>query len=119
MTTHKLRFHPSNASILLSGSTDGLANVCDTAISDEDEVVMQAFNHGASIHRAGFLSDTEVFALSHDEKLALYDTAETQEKGVATVDFGDMRGVLACQYVANVCPKLHEAGAVIGAGSQE
>ncbi len=90
--------------------------MCDTAISDEDEVVMQAFNHGASIHRAGFLSDTEVFALSHDEKLALYDTAETQEKGVATVDFGDMRGVLACQYVANVCPKLHEAGAVIGGG---
>ena len=71
-----MKFHPENPDILLSGSTDGLVNICDTRISDEDEVVIQAFNHGASIHHAGFLTRTEAYALSHDEKLALYDMAE-------------------------------------------
>lgn len=114
-----MNFHPGHGHILLSGSTDGLVNICDTTISDEDEVVIQAFNHGASIHHAGFLSNTEVFALSHDEKFALYDMAEDEQKGSATRDFGDTRELLRCQYVANVSPKLHQAGAVIGAGSQE
>jgi WD repeat-containing protein 89 len=71
------------------------------------------------VHRAGFLNTTEVFAVSHDEKLALYDMAENVEKGTATLDFGDMREVLGCQYIANLVPKLGGAGAIIGAGSQE
>ena len=94
-------------------------NICDTRISDEDEVVIQAFNHGASIHHAGFLSNTEAYALSHDEKIALYDMAEDQEKGSAMLDFGDVRAVLDCQYVANLSPKLNQVGAILGAGSQE
>lgn len=105
--------------ILLSGSTDGLVNICDTRITDEDEVVIQAFNHDASIHHAAFLNDTEVYAVSHDEKLALYDMAEGYEKGTATTDFGDMRQVLGCQYIANVSAKVNGAGAVIGAGTHD
>jgi len=114
----QLSFHPTNQSLLLSGSTDGLVNVCDTRITDEDEVVIQAFNHG-SVHHAGFLNETEVYAVSHDEKFALYDMAETVQKGSATLDYGDIREVVGCQYVANVTPKLNGTGAVIGAGSQE
>ncbi|OTA63991.1 WD40 repeat-like protein [Hypoxylon sp. EC38] len=115
----ELNFHPSNHNILLSGSTDGLVNIYDTRITDEDEVVIQTFNHDASIHHAAFLNDTEVFALSHDEKLALYDVAESRETGAATTNFGDMREVLGCQYVANVIPKANSAGAVIGAGAHD
>lgn len=94
-------------------------NICDTRITDEDEVVIQTFNHDASIHHAAFLNDTEVFALSHDEKLALYDMSESRENGAATTDFGDMRNVLGCQYIANVFSKANGAGAVIGAGALE
>ncbi|KAI1378826.1 WD40-repeat-containing domain protein [Hypoxylon crocopeplum] len=115
----ELNFHPSDHNILLSGSTDGLVNICDTRITDEDEVVVQTFNHDASIHHAAFLNDTEVFAISHDEKLALYDMAENHENGAATADFGDMRSVLGCQYVANVIVKANGAGAVIGAGAHD
>lgn len=114
----QLNYHPTNPNILLTGSTDGLVNVCDTNITDEDEVVIQTFNHG-SVHHAGFLNDTEIYATSHDETFALYDMAETTEKGSATVDFGDIREVLKCQYVANITAKLGDAGAVVGAGSQE
>ncbi|OAA63735.1 WD40/YVTN repeat-like-containing domain protein [Niveomyces insectorum RCEF 264] len=114
----ELNYHPTRSHILLSGSTDGLVNICDTQITDEDEVVVQAFNHG-SIHHAGFLNDTEVYALSHDEKLALYDMAEEREAGSAIKDFGDIRQALNCQYVASVVPKAGEVGAVLGAGSQD
>ncbi|EOO00747.1 putative wd domain-containing protein [Phaeoacremonium minimum UCRPA7] len=114
----ELNFHPSDAKKLLSGSTDGLVNVSDTRTADEDEVVIQAFNHG-SVHHAGFLNNTEVYALSHDEKFAIYDTAEEEEKGSATNDFGDIREVLKCQYVANVTPKSNGSGAVVGAGAQD
>ncbi|ROW10791.1 hypothetical protein VPNG_05379 [Cytospora leucostoma] len=114
----ELNFHPTSANILLSGSTDGLVNVCDTNIADEDDVVIQAFNHG-SVHHAGFLNGTEVYAVSHDEKFALYDVAESQENGAATWDVGDIREALKCQYVANVASKLGDNGAVIGAGTQD
>ncbi|KAK3987745.1 WD40-repeat-containing domain protein [Cladorrhinum sp. PSN332] len=115
----ELTFHPSRPHILLSGSTDGLINVSDTTITDEDEVVIQAFNHG-SVHHAGFISDTEVYAASHDEKFALYDmTEEAVNKGGATLDLGDIREVVGCQYLADVVPKADGKGAVIGAGSQD
>ncbi|KAI1752165.1 WD40-repeat-containing domain protein [Xylaria castorea] len=115
----ELNFHPSDHNVLLSGSTDGLVNICDTRITDEDEVVIQTFNHDSSIHHAAFLNDTEVYAISNDERLALYDMAEGYEKGAATTDFGDMRAVLGCQYVANIFAKANGAGAVIGAGTHE
>lgn len=80
---------------------------------------MQAtFNHG-SVHRAGFLNATEVYAASHDEKFALYDTAEHTDTGAATLDIGDVRAALGCRYLADVVPKLDGNGAVVGVGAQE
>lgn len=115
----ELNFHRAQPALLLSGSTDGLVSVHDTRIADEDEVTVQTFNHGASIHRAAFLGkSSEVFALSHDERFALYDAAEETVGGDATHDFGDLRELLRCQYVANVTMRT-DGGAVIGAGSQE
>lgn len=115
----QLRFHPSSPHVLLSGSTDGLVNIYDTRVADEDEVILQTFNHDASIHRAGFLSADEVFALSHDERLALYSCDPGFEHGAAATDFGDAREVIGCRYVANVVAKTDGLGAIIGAGSQE
>lgn len=116
----ELAFHATQPALLLSGSTDGLVNVYDTRIADEDEVTVQTFNHGASVHHAAFLApSSEVLAVSHDERFALYDVAEEALGGDATQDFGDLRTVLGCQYVANVTPKMDGVGAVMGAGSQE
>ncbi|KAJ6442642.1 WD domain-containing protein [Purpureocillium lavendulum] len=124
-----LRFHPTQAALLLSGSTDGLVNVYDTRVVDEDELTLQTLNLGASVHDAGFLggssdstdaASSEVYALSHDERFALYDVAEHRASGDATQAFGDLREVLpGVQYVAGVTPKTDGSGAVIGAGSQD
>jgi hypothetical protein len=41
------------------------------------------------------------------------------ENGAAVLDFGDIRQVIGCQYLASIFPKLDGAGAVLGVGSQE
>lgn len=102
----------------MSGSTDGLVNVYDTRVTDEDEVIIQTFNHG-SIHRAGFLNGTEIYAASHDEKVALYDISEDHDAGSATLELGDIRQAVGCQYLTDILPKPDGAGAVVGLGSQE
>ncbi|KAF5645417.1 mitochondrial carrier family [Fusarium sp. NRRL 25303] len=114
-----LSFNPSNPALLLSGSTDGLVNVYDTRVADEDDLTVQTCNVDASIHRAAWLSATEVAALSHDERCALYDVSEERANGDAVQDFGDMRSVLGCQYVADITPKMDGSGAILGAGAQD
>lgn len=115
----QLQFHPTKPQILLSGSTDGLVNVYDTTIQDEEEALHQTINHGASIHHAGFLSDVAIFALSHDEKFSIYELITSLEENAEVgppVHFGDMREGLGGEYVANVI-KREQGGAVVGIGS--
>ncbi|RDW87721.1 hypothetical protein BP5796_03415 [Coleophoma crateriformis] len=115
----ELQFHPSHPSILLSGSTDGLVNIYNTTIEDEEEALHQTINHGSSIHHAGFLSDVDIFALSHDEKLATHklvtNTEETVEEPLP-VQYGDLRELLGGEYVANVVSRP-DGAAVVGIGT--
>lgn len=115
-----LAFHASDAALLLSGSTDGLVSLHDTRVADADDLTLQTVNHGASIHHAAFLSDELVFALSHDERFALYHLARDPDPGArADLPSDDLRALLACQYVAGVTPKTDGDGAILGAGSHE
>ena len=125
-----VRFHPTQpARRLLSGSTDGLVNVYDTAISDEDDALLQVQNHGSSVNRAGFLSESAFFALSHDETFSVYPLNADEEKereGAATDEpsspppptvFGDLRPKLDCEYIVDVIPSASGNEAIIAAGS--
>lgn len=113
-----LQFHPTQPNRLLSGSTDGLVNTYDVSISDEDDALLQVHNHGSSIARAGFLSHSAIFALSHDETFSIYHLNEraTDEAPPPTTVFGDLRPKLDCEYVVDVVPAGVEA-MIMGAGS--
>ncbi|MCJ1466622.1 hypothetical protein MMC07_005242 [Pseudocyphellaria aurata] len=113
----RLQFHPANPSYLLSGSTDGLVNIYDTAVPDEEEALFQITNHGSSIHHAGFLSSTEFYALSHDENLSVYHVIKPHEtvENAIPFKFGDLRSVLHCEYVIDIIP-LGNGQAIIGTG---
>ncbi|KAJ5096734.1 hypothetical protein N7456_007455 [Penicillium angulare] len=102
----ELQYHPTQHNILLSGSTDGLVNVYDTTITDEDDALVQVINHG-SVHHAGFLSNSAIYALSHDEHFSVHpvtnpDSTE-QEPEPEPVEFNDLREPLACEYVVQLC----------------
>ncbi|EEQ33656.1 hypothetical protein McanMca71_003987 [Microsporum canis] len=112
----EVQFHPSRPSVLLSGSTDGLVNIYDTTVSEEEDALLQVVKH-SSIHRAGFLHDTAVYALSHDELFAVHPVTcadESCDDEVKPVDFGDLRPVLKAEYVVQVL--VDRAGSYLASG---
>lgn len=99
---------------------DGLINVYDTTIADEDDALIHIINHGSSISHAGFLSDTEIYALSHDESFTvqeLDDPSEASPTGQSRLVFGDLRPLLKCDYIVDIIQSARPKEAIIGAGS--
>lgn len=94
-----LSWHSSN-NLLLSGGGDGIINVFDTTIIDEDDAVLQVFNHGSSIHVAQFIDKNEVLAMSHMETASLYKLSYNQEDVPRDEikEYGDLRPKLAIDY---------------------
>ncbi|KAK6340316.1 hypothetical protein TWF730_002079 [Orbilia blumenaviensis] len=107
----QLAFHPTTASLLLSGSTDGLINIYDMTITEEDDALHQVINHGSSIHHAGFLNDTTIYGLSHDENLSVYKLADPNEEveEPRPVVFGDVRSRLGCDYAVGMLLRGRES----------
>ena len=116
--SNQLNFHPSKSSCLISGSTDGLVNVFDNAMRDEDDALLQIVNHGSSIHHAGFISDKLIFALSHDEILSLYpsDHSGADDDSTQSTAFGDLRSRLDCDYAVDMLSS-HIGAPMIAVGS--
>ncbi|KAK2853345.1 hypothetical protein FQN49_005159 [Arthroderma sp. PD_2] len=103
----EIQFHPTRPSVLLSGSTDGLVNIYNTTVADEDDALLQVIKH-SSIHHAGFIDDTAVYALSHDELFSVHPVTCADEDDdepvdeVKVVEFGDLRPALKAEYVVQV-----------------
>ncbi|KAJ5682688.1 hypothetical protein N7462_005853 [Penicillium macrosclerotiorum] len=113
----ELQYHPSRSNILLSGSTDGLVNVYDTTVVDEDEALVQVINHG-SVHHAGFLSERTIYALSHDEHFSVHPATDPDDpaQDPEPVHFDDVRDPLGCEYVVQMC--VGSQGPYIAAGNK-
>lgn len=113
----QLQYHPTRNNILLSGSTDGLVNIYDTTVTDEDDALVQVINHG-SVHHAGFLSESTIFALSHDEQFSIHPATNPDDPGQEPepVDFDDLREPLGVEYVVQVC--MGGQGPYIAAGNK-
>ncbi|KAL3471990.1 WD domain protein [Aspergillus californicus] len=113
----ELQYHPTHHNVLLSGSTDGLVNIYDTTITDEDEALVQVINHG-SVHHAGFLNEKTIFALSHDEVFSIHPATDPDDQAQEPepVQFGDLRQPLACEYIAQLC--IGNQGPYIAAGNK-
>ncbi|KAI9806460.1 MAG: hypothetical protein M1833_003647 [Piccolia ochrophora] len=114
-----LQFHPDPSSaLLLSGSTDGLVNVYDTNMTDEDDALQQIMNHGSSVNLAEFVDGAFVCAVSHDEILSLHPLALPTEEhdSRAAVVLGDVREMLNCDYVIDLLPTA-SGRLIVAAGS--
>lgn len=102
---------------MLSGSTDGLVNIYNTTIADEDDALVQVINHG-SVHHAGFLTEKTIYALSHDEVFSIHPATDPDEQTQEPdpVQFGDLRQPLDCEYIAQLC--IGSQGPYIAAGNK-
>lgn len=94
--------HPSRRNVVLAGSDDGLVSLFDTNITEEEDSLMQVINHGP-IHKAGFLGENRIYALSSDQNFAVHpvSTPRDDEDPEPTL-FGDLRPLIPCQYVVDV-----------------
>ena len=112
----QLAWHPSKRELLLSGGVDGLVNVYDTRIEEEEEALLRVVNHGASVAHLGVLGEGEwVAVVSHDERGAVYRVDGEEEGGEGEVGWGDLRERLGCEYVVDVVPV--DDGAMIAVGT--
>jgi hypothetical protein len=97
----------------LSGSTDGLVNIFDTAVGNEDDAVLQVINHRSAIHHTGLIGD-EIYALGTDEKLSFYTQQDPNPEHQDPDPFvlGDLRErAIGCEYAIKIhndrrCPLL-------------
>lgn len=88
--------------------------------TDEDDALIQVFNHGSSINHANFLSDSQLYALSHDENFSIYQLDKPDGSPVedlAANAMGDLREPLQCEYVVDCIASYGGGQAVLGAGS--
>lgn len=108
----EIKFHPTDDSILLSGSTDGYVNIYDLSIPDEDDALHQVINF-ASIHSAGWLSPKRIYTLSHMETFAIHELNDKSEDShePKPQEFGDVRENWECEYVVDLYPGFVAVGA--------
>ncbi|KAK6438252.1 hypothetical protein LTR95_005545 [Oleoguttula sp. CCFEE 5521] len=118
-TITQLAWHPTQSNLLLSGSTDGLVSIFDANVQEEEDALMQVLNPRSAVHRAGFLTDDQVYTLSTDEQFSVYGldkTGTAEEEPLPAHQFGDLRDKLDCMYVVNLAQELFLPGPVLAFG---
>lgn len=96
-----------------------MVSVFDSSISDEDDALVQVFNHGGGVHCAGFVTAEEVYAVSSDEHFTVYCLSRPDEPEDYTppvTAFGDIRERLGCAYVVDVLSSPKQGTSWVAAG---
>jgi WD40 repeat protein len=105
-TITELRFLPypsSSSTVLMSGSTDGLVNVFDTTVAEEEDAVLQVINNTSAIHRTGLIGD-DIYALGTGETLSFYaqQNPNLDQKDPDPFLLGDIREQESCEYAIRI-----------------
>jgi WD repeat-containing protein 89 len=69
------------------------------------------------IHKAGFLSNNAIYALSADQKFSIHPVIVSEPDGsdvIHPVTFGDLRPTVQCDYVIDVVRDPHQPYVVTG-----
>ncbi|XP_075470986.1 WD repeat-containing protein 89 [Ascaphus truei] len=87
-------FHPSNPSLVASGSTDGLVNVFDIGKDNEDDALNVTCNSDSSVNFLGWAGRdyNQIFCLTHDEGFCWWDLNQINtEQPITLFKIQDMR----------------------------
>lgn len=119
----QLAFHPTQPSVLLSGSTDGLVSLFDVTQGDEEEALQRVLNPRSAVHCSGFLTETTVWVLTTDEQFLIYALSEdgivTSSSEAEVLNFGDVREKLRCMYVIDLVREPSTGQPVLAYGHNE
>jgi len=74
----QLKFHPIKDNLLASGSTDGLVCVYDLNSVSEDDGLFSTMNTESSVHRLGWYSASNIYAVTHMESVLGWEAMEAE-----------------------------------------
>ncbi|XP_059421852.1 WD repeat-containing protein 89 [Carassius carassius] len=82
-----VKFHPQQADRLASGATDGLVNVFDLSLGGEDDALVTTCNCNSSASSLCWTGKDldQLFCLTHDEGLHLWDVARPDSDDTLTL----------------------------------
>lgn len=68
-------FHPSNPNMVVSGSTDGLVNVFDICVDNEEDALVTTCNSVSSVSHIGWSGKDykQIYCMTHDEGFCWWD----------------------------------------------
>lgn len=71
----KVCFHPRNPNMVVSGSTDGLVNIYDISLDNEDDALVTTCNSVSSVSSIGWSGKDykQVYCMTHDEGFYWWD----------------------------------------------
>ncbi|XP_044127804.1 WD repeat-containing protein 89 [Bufo gargarizans] len=90
----QVRFHPTNPSLVATGSTDGLVNVFDLNEDNEDDALTSTCNSESSVNIIGWAGrdDKQVYCLTHSEGFLWWDLNQVDtEEPITLCKVEDMR----------------------------
>ncbi|XP_020842171.1 WD repeat-containing protein 89 [Phascolarctos cinereus] len=93
-------FHPDNPNMLVSGSTDGLVNVFDISIDNEEDALIATCNSGSSVSYVGWSGKEykQIYCMTHDEGFCWWDLANLEtDQPVTCLNIQDVREVINVQ----------------------
>lgn len=120
---------PSTASHkvhLVSSSIDGLINIIDPNIRDEDDAVLTVLNNRSAVQHVKpysgpdfkLLESGQVCAVSQDEKFSVHAVAEsTSEEVSSDPEVVDLRKELKCDYAIGLLEQQGGGSVVLAVGA--
>ncbi|XP_068948117.1 WD repeat-containing protein 89 [Petaurus breviceps papuanus] len=90
-------FHPDNPNMIVSGSTDGLVNVFDISVDNEEDALIATCNSGSSVSYVGWSGKEykQIYCMTHDEGFCWWDLANLDtDQPVTCLNIQDVREII-------------------------
>ncbi|XP_003794487.1 WD repeat-containing protein 89 [Otolemur garnettii] len=93
----QVRFHPSNPNMVVSGSTDGLVNVFDISLDNEEDALVTTCNSVSSVSCIGWSGKDykQIYCMTHDEGFWWWDLNHLDtDEPIVCLNIQDVRGTV-------------------------
>lgn len=93
----KVCFHPRNPSMVVSGSTDGLVNIYDISLDNEEDALVTTCNSVSSVSSIGWSGKDykQIYCMTHDEGFYWWDLNHLDtDQSLTCLSIQDVREVI-------------------------